>query len=276
MTQKPQYSGSDRLNRAVEQISRAGISKVNTAIHILSDIDFLNIPSEKLLSVNLQDIPGAPRDSHDKRSQTLSLVKHSGHTVLIIRGGYFAYRGASSEDTAWPVALASRLGVKRLLLTAPASGLHEKTAIGKPMLITDHINYTGASIPFKVPPPGYVDLWGCYDEELSRITEEILIENRIPFSQGVLAGLPGPALPTPAEARALSSFADASAFTMVQEAIAAKLLGIRTSALVWIVHRPVYEYIRPQGTENILPLVRMLRKTGGDFYNSLLERILND
>ncbi len=130
------------------------------------------------------------------------------------------------------------LGVKILILSNASGGLNPGFNAGDIMLITDHINLTGAN-PLIGPNE---DSWGirfpdmsrAYNQELITIAESTARDYDVGLQKGIYAGLTGPSLETPAEVKFLQTIgAEAVGFSTVQEVIAAvhgnmRVLGLST------------------------------------------------
>jgi purine-nucleoside phosphorylase len=159
-------------------------------------------------------IPGFPRTGVAGHAGELSLV---GRT-LVLRGRVHLYEGRPVEETVRAVRIAARLGVRTLVLTNAAGALNPRLRPGDLMLISDHLNLTGAN-PL-AGGPGFLDLSEVYDRGLRARVRGV--------PEGVYAAVPGPTYETPAEVRMLRTLgADAVGMSTVPEAIAARAEGMK-------------------------------------------------
>lgn len=181
-------------------------------------------------SVSYSELAGIPASRVFGHAGRLSVTRVGGEPVLIAQGRVHLYEGWSASDVAAMVRLFHRVGVRDLVLTNAAGSLCPEFQPGRWMLISDHLNLTGAS-----PLTGaanFADMSQVYDEDLRGILRSAAAASQIPLGEGVYAGLPGPQYETPAEIRMLRTLgADAVGMSTVLEAIQARALGLHVSAL---------------------------------------------
>jgi len=171
--------------------------------------------------------------------------KMQGYPVMALQGRFHLYEGYSPQQVTFPIRVMQELGVKTVILSNAAGGLNPSFHPGDMMLITDHINLTGAN-----PLIGSnEDTWGdrfpdmtrAYDLQLIRSAQSAAHLSGPKLQQGIYAGLKGPSLETPSEVRFLQTIgADAVGFSTVPEVIAAVHAGMRVLAISIItnVHDP--------------------------------------
>lgn len=158
--------------------------------------------------------------------------------VIAMQGRFHLYEGYSPLEVTYPIRVMQQLGVKILILSNASGGLNPSLNAGDIMLITDHINLTGAN-PLIGPNE---DSWGirfpdmtrAYNQELIAVAASIAKSAGTKLQKGIYVGLTGPSLETPAEVRFLQTIgAEAVGFSTVQEVIAAvhgsmRVLGLST------------------------------------------------
>jgi purine-nucleoside phosphorylase len=178
-----------------------------------------------------------------------------------MQGRFHLYEGYSPLEVTYPIRVMQQLGVKILILTNASGGLNPKFTAGDIMLITDHINLTGAN-PLIGPNE---DSWGirfpdmsrAYNPELIAMADRIAGAAGIHLQKGIYAGLTGPSLETPAEVKFLQTIgAEAVGFSTVQEVIVAVHSAMRVLALSTItnVHHP--ERPVPATVEEIIDVAK--------------------
>jgi purine-nucleoside phosphorylase len=181
-------------------------------------------------------IPHFPLATVQGHAGQLLFGAMEGRTVLVMQGRFHLYEGYSPAEVTFPIRVMQTLGVRRIVLTNAAGGVHPEYAPGSLMLITDHINLTGEN-PLIGPNengwgPRFPDMTSAYDPQLTRQAEFAGRDAGLMLHRGVYAGLKGPSLETPAETRFLRAIgADAVGFSTVQEVLASvhggmKVLGI--------------------------------------------------
>jgi purine-nucleoside phosphorylase len=177
----------------------------------------------------LTDVPGVPRPTVGGHKGRLVSVDVDGRAVLVFAGRSHLYEGHSAHTVVHAVRSAIFAGCRVVVLTNAAGGLVLETPVGTPVLISDHLNLTGASpITGDDPPerfgPRFSDLTEAYDKELRAAAHAV--DPALP--EGVYAGLLGGAYETPAEIRMLRALgADLVGMSTVLETIAARHLGAR-------------------------------------------------
>ena len=189
-------------------------------------------------AVDYKEIPHFPLSTVQSHIGRILAGDMNGCPVIAMQGRFHLYEGYRPLEVTYPIRVMQQLGVKILILSNAAGGLNPGFNAGDIMLITDHINLTGAN-PLIGPNE---DSWGirfpdmsrAYDHELITMAESIARTNDVRLQKGIYAGLTGPSLETPAEVKFLQTIgAEAVGFSTVQEVIAAvhgnmRVLGLST------------------------------------------------
>ena len=188
------------------------------------------------LAIPYEDLPGFPRPSVEGHGGRLVLGSFAGLPVAVLQGRAHYYEGGRADGMNLALAALKALGCQNLLLTNAAGSLREEVGPGRLMLIADHINFAGVSPLFGVAGnERFVDLVDAYDpEERSRM--KTLAEGlEVPLVEGVYVWFCGPHFETPAEIRAARMLGgDAVGMSTVPEAIVARMLGLKVTALSMI------------------------------------------
>jgi purine-nucleoside phosphorylase len=213
---------------------RERVTRAPHAILVLgSGLGGLADEIEDAVRIPFGDIPGFPRRTQELAGHAGTLVvgRWAGVEVATMQGRFHLYEGWQPRDVALPVRALVALGADVMLLTNAAGGVRPGMTPGDLMIIADHINLMGSNPLIGAVLPGeqrFPDMSDPYDSEFRRIAEEVALELRIPVSQGVYAGLPGPSYETPAEIRMLARLgADAVGMSTVPEVIVGRALGVR-------------------------------------------------
>jgi len=157
-------------------------------------------------------------------------------TVAILRGRLHYYEGHDIGDVVFPVRVLAKLGVRSLLLTNAAGGIHREFRPGDLMVIRDHINMMGLN-PLRGANderlgPRFPDMSAVYDPAFQDIIAAALVETGRPAHRGVYLALNGPSYETPAEIRMFAALgADALGMSTVPEAICARHMGLRVAGI---------------------------------------------
>jgi purine-nucleoside phosphorylase len=153
--------------------------------------------------------------------------------VLALSGRVHLYEGHAPSTVVHGVRTAIAAGTRTVILTNACGDITEGLSVGQPVLISDHVNYTGVS-PLTGPQPPepyhsrFTDLTDAYSPRLRALVHEI--EPGIP--EGVYMGFHGPEYETPAEVRMARTLgADLVGMSTVLETIAARHLRVEVLGL---------------------------------------------
>jgi purine-nucleoside phosphorylase len=178
--------------------------------------------------VPMVELPGFPAPSALGHGGSFRSIAVGSARVLLALGRVHLYEGHPPATVAHGVRTAAAAGARTIVLTNAAGCLHHDWPLGRPVVIRDHINFTGVSpLTGPNPPAGYpgrfADMTETYTPALRALVHEI--EPGLP--EGVYMGFHGPEFETPAEIRAAASWgADLVGMSTVLEAIAASHLGL--------------------------------------------------
>ncbi len=225
-----------------------------------------------------RQIPHFPLSTVQSHPGRLLLGTMSGMPMVAMQGRVHLYEGYSALDVTFPVRVMQTMGIEYLILTNAAGGLNPDYTTGDIMLITDHINLTGAN-PLAGPNE---DRWGvrfpdmgfAYDPALARCAKSVAADLEIPLRSGIYAGLSGPSLETPAEIRFLRTIgADAVGFSTVQEVITAihggiKVLGLSTITNVHDPAKPI-----PADVDDIIAVAQAAASTVDKLIDAMAAEI---
>ncbi len=166
--------------------------------------------------------PGVPGHAATVRS-----VDVDGVPTLVLAGRVHLYEGHDVAAVCHSVRAAVSSGCSTVVLTNAAGALRPDLQVGRPVLVSDQLNLTGANPMVGPPPPGdpsarFVDLVDLYAAD-----RRAAVQRAVPGTpEGVYAGLLGGSYETPAEIRMLSTLgADLVGMSTVLEAVAARHLG---------------------------------------------------
>jgi len=213
-------------------LTGTGLGGIAAALAAEAELDYRDIPHFPISTVQ----------SHHGRMIAGDL---EGKTILAMQGRFHLYEGYSAQEVTFPIRVMQQMGISHLIISNASGGLNPSFQSGDLMIITDHINLTGANplIGPNVADWGirFPDMMAAYDKRMIELAEAAAMNNGVGIRKGVYVGLTGPSLETPAEVRFLQAIrADAVGFSTVQEVIAAvhsqmKVLGLST---ITNVHNP--------------------------------------
>ena len=172
---------------------------------------------EVLGSCELSELPGFRRPVVAGHGGSLQLLRTpNDKRALIFTGRTHFYEGHGVETVVHGVRTAAALGATTLVLTNASGGLNPDWAPGSPVLISDHINFTGQS-PLRGAT--FIDLTEVYSRRLRDLAHRLAPE----LPEGVYVQFRGPQYETPAEVRMAGILGgDLVGMSTVLEAIAAR------------------------------------------------------
>jgi purine-nucleoside phosphorylase len=175
------------------------------------------------------EIGGLPRSTVEGHLSRFVLGEIAGTRVIFAQGRVHLYEGHSAREVAAAVRFLARAGIEHLILTNAAGSLNPDFSPGSWMMITDHLNLTGAS-----PLSGgkeFVDLTDAYSPAWRERFKQAAQRKSLTLEEGVYAGMAGPQYETPAEVKLLRALgADAVGMSTVHETIQARALGLEVVA----------------------------------------------
>jgi len=188
------------------------------------------VPAADLIGTTVADLPVtdlphfAPPAVAGHAGRVRS-VDADGTKVLVLLGRTHYYEQRGVEAVAHGVRTAAAAGCRTIVLTNGCGGLNPSWTPGTPVLISDHINLTGAS-PLRGAT--FIDLTDLYSSRLRTLCREL--ESSLP--EGVYAQFRGPQYETPAEVRMAGIMgADLVGMSTALEAIAAREAGLEILGL---------------------------------------------
>ncbi|QPL05365.1 MULTISPECIES: purine-nucleoside phosphorylase [Actinomyces] len=175
--------------------------------------------------VRLSYLPGVSAPGGTGQEDALDSYDRGGLGVLVARGRTAAYEGGPAHRTTALARIAAGTGVRAALLVTRACAL---TEAGDLLAVGDHLNLTGAPL-FPATDP----LDAAWDPNLFvRLTQLDGVS-----AAGVVALVPGPIRPTPAESFIMRGLGvDAVVMDSVAEAMALASRGVHVACLACVDH----------------------------------------
>lgn len=155
-----------------------------------------------------------------------------GCKVVAQSGRFHLFEGWQAEQIILPVYVLRALGAKSYIATNAAGGLNGELAVGQAVLISDHLNFTGAH-PLAGPNdealgPRFPDMSDIYSRDLRQAALGAARLIDCPLPQGIYAAVHGPEFETSAERRFLRlAGGDLVGMSTVLEVVAAVHSGMR-------------------------------------------------
>lgn len=176
---------------------------------------------ETTATIPATEVTGFSKPALEGHVGTLrSILTADGRRVLVIGARTHFYEGHGPRRVVHSVRTAAATGAQTMVLTNGAGGIRHTWKPGQPVLISDHINLTGAS-----PLEGatFVDLTDLYSTRLRDVARRI----DPTLDEGVYCQFRGPQYETPAEVQMAKTFGGhIVGMSTALEAIAARQAGM--------------------------------------------------
>jgi purine-nucleoside phosphorylase len=219
----PQVDPFEIASQAATQIAeRTGVASHDIALTLgsgwakaadLIGVTTATIPASEIIGFSAPALAG-----HAGTLRSIELP--SGKRALVIGARTHYYEGHGVRRVVHSVRTAAATGAKTMVLTNGAGGIRESWKPGTPVLISDHINLTGAS-----PLEGatFIDLTDLYSKRLRDIARTVDAS----LDEGVYCQFRGPQYETPAEVQMAKTFGGhIVGMSTALEAIAARQCGM--------------------------------------------------
>ena len=182
------------------------------------------------------DIPFFKKSTAPGHAGRLVAGVANGKNVLVMQGRFHVYEGYTPMESAYPVQVASKLGVKKLIVSCACGGINENYRIGDFVIINDYINltHTGPLVGFDHGEYGerFIDMTNVFDAGLISLAKKAAENTKIKYNEGVYFYMPGPQFETPAEIRAMKNLgADLVGMSLVHETVMARRCQVQVLAI---------------------------------------------
>lgn len=207
--------------------TRTGVAKHDIALVLGSGWGgAAELIGEEVASVPAAEVPGFDAHVVPGHSTMLrSLRLADGRHVLVLGARQHYYQVHDAAKVAHAVRMAAAAGCTQLVLTNGCGSTRPEVGPGSVVLISDHINFTGAT-----PLEGatFVDLVDLYSSRLRSLAHEV--DPALP--EGVYIQFMGPQYETPAEVQMAAGWgAHLIGMSTALEAIAARAEGMEILGL---------------------------------------------
>ena len=187
---------------------------------------------ENSIKIPYAEIPNFPQPTVEGHTGAFVFGEKAGKQVVVAQGRVHYYEGLPMQEITLPVRVLAAIGVKTLVLTNAAGGVNLGYKPGTLMLISDHINFSGANpligANLEQFGPRFPDVTDLYTAALRSAIKERAAKENIPLEEGVYLMCSGPSYETPAEIRAFRTWgADAVGMSTVPEALVAGHCGMQ-------------------------------------------------
>ena len=223
---------STKIKVAADYILEKSNYKPELALILGSGLGAIADTIEDAEYYNYSEIPGFPVSTVEGHAGRLVIGKLEGKVVVAMQGRFHYYEGYNMQEVTFPVRVMKLIGCEKLIVTNAAGAVNANYTPGDLMIITDHINFSGANplIGRNLNEFGtrFPDMSDAYDKTLRVEVKKIASDLGMELREGVYAMFSGPTYETPAEIRMARTFgADAVGMSTVPEVIIAKHSGLQ-------------------------------------------------
>lgn len=222
----------EQIRSAADYILRTVSQRPQVGLVLGSGLGDFADTLEDAVKIPFSQIPNFPQPTVPGHSGNLVFGRKMGVNVVALQGRIHYYEGLPQQITTLPIRVLAAIGVKTLVLTNACGGVNMSFHPGDLMLISDHINFSGAN-PLIGPNldafgPRFPDCSDLYTRTLRQAIREKAAAAGIPTQEGVYAMYSGPNYETPAEIRMFRTLgADAVGMSTVPEALVAGHCGMQ-------------------------------------------------
>lgn len=188
---------------------------------------------EDAARISYHKLPEFPVSTVTSHSSELVVGTMSNVPVAILSGRAHYYESGNPAVMRTPVETLKEMGCDILFATNAAGSLRQEVPPGSPMLISDHINWSGLNpLIGEEDEKRFLDLSEAYDAGLREKMKKVARESGEDVAEGVYMWFSGPSFETPAEIRMAKTLgADAVGMSTVPEVIMARFLGMKVAAM---------------------------------------------
>ena len=222
---------------------------------------------EATAEIDTTDLPGFSAAAVAGHSGKIRSIDTGEKRLLVFLSRTHYYEGKGVAAVVHGVRTAGAAGCRAIVLTNGCGGLRPTWTPGTPVLISDHINLTGAS-----PLVGarFVDLTDLYSPRLRALCHEV----DPTLDEGVYVQFCGPHYETPAEVRMAGILGgQLVGMSTTLEAIAAREAGLEVLGISLVTNLAAGINDQPLNHEEVLEAGRAAASRMGELLGRVVPRI---
>lgn len=222
---------------------------------------------EATAEINTTDLPGFGEAAVAGHSGKIRSVRSGDLNLLVFLSRTHYYEGKGVASVVHPVRTARAAGCRAIVLTNGCGGLREGMQPGQPVLISDHINFTGQS---PIVGANFVDLTDLYSPRLRELCRSIDSS----LEEGVYVQFPGPHYETPAEITMVRTLGgDLVGMSTTLEAIAAREAGLEILGISLVTNLAAGLSGQPLNHEEVLEAGKSAASRMGGLLSEIVTQI---
>ncbi|WP_374425602.1 purine-nucleoside phosphorylase [Paracoccus sp. (in: a-proteobacteria)] len=193
--------------------------------HIAATVEGVAIP--------YSDLPGFPHAGVSGHVPQLVIGQLEGRRVAVFGGRAHYYESGKADVMRLPLEVLAGLGAEKLILTNAAGSVREAMPPGSLMMLSDHINLSGANpLIGEATDARFQPMTDAHDAGLRAALSRAAQAEGVDLPEGVYCWFSGPSFETPAEIRMTRIIGgDAVGMSTVPEIILGRFLGLRCAAI---------------------------------------------
>ncbi|MCQ0969051.1 purine-nucleoside phosphorylase (plasmid) [Paracoccus sp. TK19116] len=212
-------------DRAGEEAPEFGLILGSGLGHLSGTVEGVAIPYDNL--------PGFPHAGVSGHVSELVIGRLEGKRVAVFGGRSHYYESGRADAMRFPLEVLAGLGCQRLILTNAAGSLRQTMPLGSLMMLSDHINLSGANpLIGEKTDARFQPMTDAHDPDLRAGLKDAAQSEGIDLPEGVYCWFSGPSFETPAEIRMAQIIGgDAVGMSTVPEIILGRFIGLRCAAI---------------------------------------------
>ena len=234
--------------------------------------------------VPYEEIPHFPRSTVEGHSGRIVAGTIGGLPVIVMQGRVHFYEGYTPDQVTFPMRVLGLLGVRDVILTNAAGGIHPNYEIGQLVLLADHINLLGFNPLMGANEPRFgvvlnsglrfFDMTEAYSVELRSLAQKAARAEGLSLQEGVYLATSGPSFETPAEIRAFRTLgADLVGMSTVPETIVARHMGLRVLGISCVTNLAAGISATPLSHEEVFEAGRKVQHQMAGLFKRLVPMI---
>ncbi len=242
--------------------SKLGALRPDMGLVLGSGLGELAEQIENAVVIPYGEVPHFPVSTVEGHAGQFVCGQLEGRSVIAMQGRFHYYEGYAMKRVVFPVYVMKAIGVRALVMTNAAGGMNRDFRAGDLMLITDHINMTGAN-PLIGPNDSelgtrFPDMSQAYSPRLRELARQAAAhmqesDGAFRLQEGVYSGISGPAYMTPSELKFLAmAGGDAVGMSTVGEVIAASHAGLEVLGISCITDMAIGDELEPLTHEQVV------------------------
>lgn len=227
------------------------------------------------VEIKYEEIPNFPVSTVVGHAGQFVFGDLEGKKVIMMQGRFHYYEGYNMETVTFPIRVLKLLGLEKIIVTNAAGGVNTGFKPGDLMLITDHINLSGANplIGKNLEDfgPRFPDMSEAYNKEFIKIASESAKKVGVQVVKGVYTMMSGPTYETPAEIRMVRAIGgDAIGMSTVPEVIVANHSGMKVLGISCITNMAAGILDQPLNHQEVMETSNMVK----DMFKKLVREIV--